>query len=268
MRHLISASSSAVSHSEFVTHVLDIPQMIGKTPVRNGRISVPVAAGLALICGFSSICAAQSAVEMSRGASREVVLPTAGKPAAATSLGLGSNEVLRTFDLVVENTDPKPMAVYGVQSTSGLFVVSFPPVIAGGAKGKVTLIYAAKEGAGGATDLVRLLTDHGEKTIQVAHDREPTVRFDATTLLWQQGEKPSAKSITFTMLSTASVPKGVRALGSGAEAALTSLGNGRYQVSVTPGSTATAETFPVMIEFSPVLPGVATAVYCTITPRG
>lgn len=229
---------------------------------------VAIVVRLLCFCALPSLALAQSAFESTRGASREVTLPTLEKPATAVSLGLQSNEVLRTFDLIVLNSSERAMTVYGVQTTSGLYVVAYPSTIAANSKGTVTLIYAAKEGIGGTTDLVRLLTNHGEKAIQIVHDREPTVRFDATAIEWRQGEALAAKSITFTMLSSASVPKGVRALGSGAKASLTSLGNGRYQVSVTPGSTATAETFPVVIDFSPVLPGVATAVYCTITPRG
>jgi hypothetical protein len=42
------------------------------------------------------------------------------------------------------------------------------------------------------------------------------------------------------------------------------VGQNSYRVQIKPGSTAKAQQFPVVVEFDPALPGVATVIYCTV----
>jgi len=203
------------------------------------------------------------------GAKVAITLATAEKPTAPSgSLQLKHNEALRTFEVEVQSDDDKPMKVYGVQTTGGLWVVDFPAVITPKGKASVTLLYYAKPNTNSSSDVLRLLTDRGEKIVLIKHDREQAATFDQTSLQWQQGDPIAAKSVIVTMSSDTSVPKTVRVMGTGNAATIQSLGNNRYQISVTPGSTAKPQQFPVFIDFVPALPGLNNVIACTVEPRG
>ena len=195
-----------------------------------------------------------------------ISLPTAEKPEVpARSLGLAVGESLRVFDIKVQNAEEQPLKVFAAQTTSGLYLVDFPRAIPAKGEGAVTVVYLAKPGSSGTADLVRLLTDRGEKTVQIDHGRAQVVSLDASSLQWKQGDKAGTKSVIITVAGDATVPKGVRAMGVGNTAAIEALGNNRYRVDITPASTAKAQQFPVFIQFAPELPGVNAVITCSVT---
>jgi len=159
------------------------------------------------------------------------------------------------------------MTVFGVQTTSGLYVVDYPKVIGPKAQATVTLLYIAKSNSTESVDLLRLMTNHGEKIVQITHDREQVVQFDTTSLQWQQGEAPAAKVINLIVAPNMSVPKGVHVMGAGNTATLQNLGDGRYQISVVPASTAKPQIFPVFVQFVPALPSVTTTISCSVVAK-
>jgi hypothetical protein len=185
----------------------------------------------------------------------------------APPLNLALNETQRVFTVSVSNTGSAVMSVLGVQTTNGLYVVQLPTTIPAHGSAVFTLLYYSKTGVATTSDLLRVLTDQGEVDVSVDHARAPAIQFSSTSLQWQQGEASSAKSVTFTISGGAAVPDSVTALGSGNSAQVSSLGNGNYQLTVTPGSTAKPLSFPVMINLQPALPDVVPVVTCTIAPN-
>lgn len=221
-----------------------------------------------LFCLLSLVSLSSLAVAQADISETPVALPSSAHPeAAVVSLGLQPNELLRTFSFSVQNTEEQSLKVFGAQTTSGLYVVDYPKEIGANAQGTVTLLYVARANVSAPADLLRLMTNRGEKVVQINHAREPAITYDANALEWSQGEAAAAKSVTFTMLSAVATPKGVRALGTGNSAVLVALGDNRYRVEVTPASTEKPGQFSVIIQFSPLLPDVPAAIFCTITPR-
>jgi hypothetical protein len=197
-----------------------------------------------------------------------VTLATAIQPETPSlSLGLKSNEAIRTFSVAVQSNEDTPMTVFGVQTTSGLYVVDYPKVIGPKTQATVTLLYIAKSNSTESVDLLRLMTNHGEKVVQITHDREQAIKFDTTSLQWQQGEAPNAKVVNLTVAPNSSVPKGIKIMGSGNTATLEDLGGGHYQISVVPVSTAKVSEFPAFIQFVPALPGATTTISCSIIAK-
>lgn len=194
-----------------------------------------------------------------------IKLPTATRPAVPSfSLGLKANEAIRAFEVAVENDDEKPVQVYGAQTTAGLYVVDYPKVIPPKGNGTVKLLYLAKQDSTETVDVVRLLTDAGEKSVQVKHDREPVTHFDVTSLQWSLNETPSAKSVTLTVAPGTAVPRSVKMIGRGATANLEAIGGNQYRISVTPSATDKPRQFPVSIQFAPAFPGIPNVISCAV----
>ncbi len=192
-------------------------------------------------------------------------LPTAEKPEVpARSLGLAAGESLRVFDIKVQNDEEQPLKVFGAQTTSGLYLVDFPRAIPARGEAAVTVVYLAKPGSSSTADLVRLLTDRGEKVVQIDHGRTQVVALETTALRWNQGEKAGAKSVIITVTPGSTVPKGARAMGTGNTAVIEALDENRYRIDITPASTAKAQQFPVFIQFAPELPGVSAVITCSV----
>lgn len=231
-----------------------------------GSLSLPMKS---ICCLFALLTLPLPAFSQSRenGASVAVLSGTARSDIPSVSLNLKDGEMLRTFGVTVQSDEDQPLKIFGAQTTGGLYVVDFPAEISTKGQGTVTLLYIARQNATGTTDLLRLMTNRGEKVVQVEHGRQAAVVYDATALQWSEGEGNITKSITFTMVSSVAVPKGVRALGTGNSAVLVALGDNRYRVDVTPASTAKAGQFPVMIQFAPLLPDAPAVISCQILPK-
>lgn len=204
------------------------------------------------------------------GLTDSVTLPTSVRPEIPTvSLALKATEAIRTFVLTVRNDEEVSLKVFGAQTTSGLYVVDYPREIAAKGQASATLLYVARQNSTATTDLLRLMTDRGEKVIQLEHGRDPLVQFDVPGLQWQQNERPAPKSVIVTVLDSRGgpAPKGVRALGAGNSATVETIGEGRYRITVTPGSTAVPGQFPVMIQFVPTSPGLPTVLSCVVAAK-
>lgn len=111
-----------------------------------------------------------------------------------------------------------------------------------------------------------MITDRAEKVILIHHEREAAVQMAATTLQWQVGEAATSKEVTITIPGSKTSPKNVRAGGDGNRAELRSLGDGRYSVVITPGTTTKPRQFPVFLEFEKAVPGVASVIFCSVVP--
>jgi hypothetical protein len=194
-----------------------------------------------------------------------VSLSTAARPdVPARSLGLRASEAIRDVTVPVQNDEEQELRIFGAQTTSGLYVVDVPKVIPPHERADVSLLYVAQPNTSSQADVVRLMTNRGEKIIRLEHGREQVAQLDTTTLQWKVGDRPATKSVIITLASDLTVPKGARALGTGNTAAIESLGDNRYRVDVTPASTDKPQQFPVMLQFVPALPGLPGAIYCSV----
>jgi hypothetical protein len=169
--------------------------------------------------------------------------------------------------VVVENPEATELKIEGVQTSAGLFVTKFPASIKAGASEEMVLQYVARTGAGGDIDSVRLLTNQGEKVIEVMQNREAAFTVSARTLDWKVNDALAAKTITITTTKANLRPVGLRVLG--AAKPKTEIRNGppgQFFVDITPASTATPAHFAVMIEFEPAVPGAVSVIQCAIKP--
>jgi len=182
------------------------------------------------------------------------------------SLGLKWNESVRHFAVSVPNTGPSAVTVLGVQATGGLYVTSIPTTIPAKGTANLNLLFASDAGSSLSAGVVKLLTSAGLITVEVNADRAQVAQFSASTLTWEQGSAASAQTVTLTMNGGTAVPTGVKAMGTGNTATLSSLGSGKYAIQITPASTASVETFPVIVSFQPALPGVPGVIGCQIVP--
>jgi hypothetical protein len=186
---------------------------------------------------------------------------------ASLSLGLGWNESYRTgVSLPINNTGTSPLTILGVQSSANLFVESFPTTVAPNGQGTISLIYFSRYNATGESDVVRVLTSSGEVDIPVAHARASAFQTSAQQLTWHVNDPLTPQTVTLTMATNTAVPQAVAALGTGNAATITSSGENIYQITVTPGSTSTAGSFPVIVTLNPTLPGGPVLISCTISP--
>jgi hypothetical protein len=184
-----------------------------------------------------------------------------------SALNLQANETQRRFTVPVSNPGSAALSVLGVQTTSGLYAAQFPTSIPPGGSAVFTLLYNSKPGTSAVSDFLYVLTNQGEISVEISHNRAPAATFSSTTLQWALGETPGPKSVTITMAAGTAVPTGTNAAGLGNSVQLTSNGGGTYTLTVTPNSTALPGSFPVFVQFQPALPDVVAVVTCTVTPN-
>jgi hypothetical protein len=187
--------------------------------------------------------------------------------APSFSLALNAKESSRHFSVAIPNGTDKPIKVFGVQTSAGLYVTDLPKTISPKGKTTIPIFYVDEPGSSGVTDFIKVLTSEGVKTIVINHDRESVIKFDKTALSWNQGDPAAGKTVTLSVLSTSTVPIAVTALGEGNKATLSANGKGSWTITVTPGSTKLATSFPVAVTLSPALPGVSPVIYCDIESR-
>lgn len=212
-----------------------------------------LASALATAFVLSSASLAQSPTRL---------VPVADAQAATSKATLNAKwtDTSQTFVVEYHNDTNALLRIDGIQTSNGLYVVDFPKNVPKKGSADITLIHSAQPGMSSTVDLVRLLTSDGEKIIQVVHSREAVVSFDTKVLSWTVGGPAAPQTVTITVAPNTSAPTAVRALGEGNYAKLESLGANTYRVTVTPGTTAQANRFPVFVDFNPALPGVATVI--------
>jgi len=226
------------------------------------------APGVLLIAAvFSSLILDDAFSQNAPTAERLTPSPKASSSMSEVHFDLGWQQSSKTFSVLLTNDSNKPLQIEGIQTTAGLYVVSFPQLVAANSSADIQLTYAATMG-GGDVDLVRLLTNRGDKQILVTHPRQQVVQLSARTLQWAVGEAPAPKSVTFTVTGNVSVPQGVETPGKLDSASLNKLADGTYQITVNPGSTASPRQFPVVVDFSPKLPGTVVLVTCFVGNPG
>jgi len=211
-----------------------------------------------------SLPAAPSTAVIPTAVATNLVGKASGDGHAIFSLGLNWNESVRHFSVAVPNTASVPVTVLGVQPTGGLYLTLFPNTIPANGTGDFHCLLLADSDGGATVDFIKVLTTNGTIVAEVRHDRTAVAQFSATSLQWTVGGGATPQSVTLTMSPGTSVPIGVKALGQGNTASLQSTGNQRYTITVTPGSTAKAEGFPVIVSFNPKLPGVSGVIGCEI----
>jgi hypothetical protein len=188
--------------------------------------------------------------------------PLAPEDAVEYSLDLKWNESRVDATITYQNTSDKPLKISGIQCSGGLFIVDYPQNIPPKGTGKIDLIFEAKVGTQGDMEIIRLKTDAGDRLIRVAHNRPTVASFDQSTLVWQIGDTPAAKSIVLTLTNGVKAAK-VQVM-RGNSATIQDLGGGKFQIAVTPKSTAKPTTFPVIVTLDPEVPGVTPIITCTI----
>jgi len=188
---------------------------------------------------------------------------------ARVSLALKWNEAQRSFIITLDNPSDVPLNVMGVQTSNGVYVADFPRSIPAQGKSDFRLLYFNGVGGGtGEVDLLRVLTDRGERVVQIDHDRDPSAQLDKTTLQWSQGATVAAKTVTLVVTPGTSLPLAVRAMGTGNQATLEPIGKNRYRISITPGATDKIMQFPVIITFDQAAPGETAVIACEVVPAG
>lgn len=193
--------------------------------------------------------------------------PTNVSAQTAPALGLKWNENQRVFTVSVSNPGTAAMQVLGVQTTNQLYVSQFPQAIPAKGSATFTLLYYSQSNTTSTGDLLLVLTDQGEISVQIDHARDPVLQLSASSLSWRVGETANAKTIPFTVTPGTAVPKDAVAFGPGNHAVIASLGGGNYRLVVTPASTASQQSFPVIIELDPQTADVSNVVTCTVTPN-
>lgn len=175
------------------------------------------------------------------------------------------NESSASLNVAVENTAKTPLAIEGVQTSANLYVVSFPATIRPGASANLVLRYVARPGASGDVDTVRLLTNQGEKIIEVTQDRESAFTLDPQSLGWTVGEKAAPKAAILTVRQPGLSASAVRVFGDGANRAeLQEITPGRYQITITPAATDSPAHFAVMVEMTPEVAGHIPVIQCAV----
>jgi hypothetical protein len=185
---------------------------------------------------------------------------------ASLALDLGWNESYRAgIQVPISNTGGAALTILGLQVSANLFIENFPSTVGAGGTGTITLIYFSRYNASGESDAIRVLTNLGEVDIPVAHTRMAAYHKDVKDLTWNVNDALTTQTVTLTMASGTTVPQAVTALGTGNTATLTPAGGLVYKIAVTPGSTATAGSFPVIVTLNPSLPGGPLVITCNIT---
>jgi len=180
------------------------------------------------------------------------------------SVGMKWNEASRHLSVPIDNSDDTPLKVLGVQSSTGLFITSFPSNVPAHGSKDLTVMFIEdrlQESDGG---YLRLLTSKGIVNINIATDREKVVFFDTKRLVWARSELGVEKSFAIEVPTGVSVPIDLRPI-QGVELKLTAVGSNKWTVSVKPTTALTRRAFPVFVEFSPILPGAQTVVACEIS---
>lgn len=180
------------------------------------------------------------------------------------SIGMNWNESVRHVSVSVPSSFPGDVTVLGVQGSSDVFVTDFPRTIPAGGTAEVHLLVMAGQGGESSTENFRILTTGGILSAELQRSRSEVAQFNATNLKWSLGGAAEPQTVRLTMTPGTAVPIGVHAFGPGNSATISSDGDGVYTISVTPASTARAETFPVIVTFNPVLPGVSGAIGCQV----
>ncbi|HEX2855458.1 MAG TPA: hypothetical protein VHO24_19640 [Opitutaceae bacterium] len=193
-------------------------------------------------------------------------MPLAPTLIQTVKMNLKWNDAQAGFRIPVQNSSDEPLKIDAIQSSGDLFIVSFPGTIPPRGSDDVMAILDARPGTSSDTDVIRLKTSQGDKTILVEHVREKVVALDRQELVWAVGEQ-GAKSATLTIAGGVTKLTKVRAL-KGATATLTDAGAGKVLITVTPKSTDAPASFPVILDFDPALPGATPVITCTIGSKG
>lgn len=188
--------------------------------------------------------------------------PVGIQPNTGYSLPLVWNQTQATIALEYDNATSQTLTIQGIQCTGDLFVVNYPSSIAANGSGTINLIYLAQPQTQSGGNVLRLLTSAGIKLITVANNRPTVATLSSTTLKWTVGETASPKSVTLSLTNGLSVT-GATAM-KGNQATVTSNGNGIYTITVTPQSTTSPGSFPVVIQLSQDLPNATPIITCTI----
>lgn len=178
------------------------------------------------------------------------------------SLGLDWSQTQGSFDLQYVNSATHAITVQGVQSTGDIFVANFPPSIAAGATGTISVLYSTQPETDSPGDVIRLMTSDGIKVLTVAHSRPKVATLSATALSWQVGEAAAAKTVTLTLTNGVKAASATAMLGG--QASVHDNGNGTFTISVTPPSTAKTLAFPVIVTLNPAVPNATPVISCTV----
>lgn len=186
-------------------------------------------------------------------------------PLSDYAVSLPWTEKRKNLLVPFNNASDKVLKIEGVQSSTGLFVVDFPKTIPAEATRDIEVLFEPMVGASGTVDVIRLRTDQGVKTLRVSYSRPTVATLASTGLSWYVGETPAPKFVVL-QLAQGVRPKAAKAMrGHGVE--IQDAGGGSYRIVVTPKSTARAETFPVIVQLDPAVPGVLPVIDCTIAPQ-
>jgi hypothetical protein len=195
------------------------------------------------------------------------VSPNAQAAVPAVSLNLGWNEVSRAFNFSVNNSGSTALTVLGVQCTSNLYVTDFPTTIPANGSATFSLLFQASANSTGPSEFLHVLTNQGDRAFRFDHNRAQVIQISPTTLQWAVGGPLTPQTITLSIPGNQSVVSGVTTSGTGNNATVQPGSGGQYTVTVTPGSTASANQFIVSVALNPTLPGVVPVILCTVASQ-
>jgi hypothetical protein len=220
-----------------------------------------------LLCALATSGYAQSvSVAPDNVPLRPVINSDPVQPAVAVyELSTGWSEKKKdNISVPLENPSKTDWQVQGVQSTSGIFVVDFPSKVKAGATEAIDVIYEAEGGTDSEVEVLRVKTDQGIKTVHVRIKREAAVSLDVKELKWSVGGAQTPKVVTAKISAAGLKLKKAKATGGGHKADIETVDASTYRIVVTPGSTAKAGQFAVLLEFDQPLPGKSVVIYGNI----
>ena len=180
-----------------------------------------------------------------------------GRSAKISTISLNSIETSKgAIDIAVDNTSTQLMTVVGVQCTANLFVSSFDAKIPAGKSGRVSVVYDGQNSSSSGPEFIRVKSNFGIQQIQVNVERPVVLTLSQKDVVWSLGEAPLVKSVIIKIQNRVAVLSSVNAIGAQRSASLVDLGNGQYRVDIEPGETNTKTKFPIVLGFTPDLPGM------------
>lgn len=212
------------------------------------------------VVSFVQVISPETSKAVSGQVTSPLIFPQVGKVVVSRKW----NEKEALISIPFENKALGELRIRGIQTTGSLYLVSFSSVVPVGGRGEILVNYSAVAGVNADKDLIRLLTNQGEKFVELTQDREPVLALSAEKLQWSVGEAAASKQISLVVRDGTVVPKSVRAYGTGNSAELRKNGNGGYSIVVTPASTSKPAQFPVIVEFEPALTGVPNVITCAV----
>lgn len=165
-------------------------------------------------------------------------------------LRLGSEELSRDFEIDIPNRTDAGLRILGVQCTPNVFVRSFPDSIEARKAARFRFVFRyARSDAYPSGDTVRLLTSAGIIELPIVHARDPLAELSPAVLRWNKSADSSTRTATLKVSKRGVQLVSAEPASASVEVKWTDMGNGIYQIAVTPTAPQHGNV-PVVLRFS------------------